>query len=491
MLIAGFALGAAPGFVVGAVAALASNLVFGQGPWTPWQMAAWGLCGVLGALLGHVFGRDLGRVPLALACGFAGLMFGAIMDVSIWVQYSGQHTLDQYLATAATSLPFNIAHAAGNVAFCLAFGPALVRALLRYRARLEVHWREAPAALGSATARAAAATRAALPPLLVLATAAALVATPAPASAQTTAASRAASYLLRAQQANGAWGDSPRARTTYIHTSWSVIGLAAAGRDPRRVARGTTSAASVLWNGARLQRATGDLERTILALAAAGLNARRTPAGDLVAKLRARQDRDGSFDRLVNLTAFGVLALRAAGTSARSAPVQRGARALERQQNADGGFNFSRRGGTQRHRRHRGRAPGAGVGARAGRARGPSRGGVHGAPPEPGRRLRAAAAADAPTRSRRRSRSRDCSRRAAIPNACAATARARRWPTCARSRPPTAASATAARARRRRSGSPRRRSPRSRAARCRCAARPPAPPLPSGRTGASADERIV
>ena len=40
VLIAGYALGGAPGFVVGAVAALASNLFFGQGPWTPWQMAA-------------------------------------------------------------------------------------------------------------------------------------------------------------------------------------------------------------------------------------------------------------------------------------------------------------------------------------------------------------------------------------------------------------------------------------------------------------------
>ena len=62
VLIAGFALGGAPGFVVGAVAALASNLVFGQGPWTPWQMAAWGLCGVLGAVLGRLSGHDLGRV---------------------------------------------------------------------------------------------------------------------------------------------------------------------------------------------------------------------------------------------------------------------------------------------------------------------------------------------------------------------------------------------------------------------------------------------
>ncbi len=60
---------ARPGFVVGAVAALASNLVFGQGPWTPWQMVAWGLCGLIGAGLGRATGRHLGRIPLALACG--------------------------------------------------------------------------------------------------------------------------------------------------------------------------------------------------------------------------------------------------------------------------------------------------------------------------------------------------------------------------------------------------------------------------------------
>ena len=42
VLIAGYALGGAPGFMVGAVAALASNLFFGQGPWTPWQMVGVG-----------------------------------------------------------------------------------------------------------------------------------------------------------------------------------------------------------------------------------------------------------------------------------------------------------------------------------------------------------------------------------------------------------------------------------------------------------------
>ena len=57
VLIAGYALGGAPGFAVGAVAAIASNVVFGQGPWTPWQMLAWGLVGLLGAALGALARR--------------------------------------------------------------------------------------------------------------------------------------------------------------------------------------------------------------------------------------------------------------------------------------------------------------------------------------------------------------------------------------------------------------------------------------------------
>ena len=47
---AGAALGVRAGFAVGALAAFASNVFLGQGPWTPWQMLAWGGCGAAGAL---------------------------------------------------------------------------------------------------------------------------------------------------------------------------------------------------------------------------------------------------------------------------------------------------------------------------------------------------------------------------------------------------------------------------------------------------------
>ena len=140
VLIAGYVLGGAPGFVVGAVAALASNVFFGQGPWTPWQMAGWGVAGLGGALLARLAGRRAGRWTLALACALAGAVYGAIQNLSLWITYSGDHTWPKLGAYFATSLPFDLAHVIGNVAFCLAFGPALVAALQRFRGRFEVRW---------------------------------------------------------------------------------------------------------------------------------------------------------------------------------------------------------------------------------------------------------------------------------------------------------------------------------------------------------------
>ena len=66
---AGVALGPRRGFAVGALAAIASNMFLGQGPHTPWQMLAWGGCG----LLAGVFGFALrGRSPFALFCAVLG-----------------------------------------------------------------------------------------------------------------------------------------------------------------------------------------------------------------------------------------------------------------------------------------------------------------------------------------------------------------------------------------------------------------------------------
>jgi energy-coupling factor transport system substrate-specific component len=317
VLLSGYALGGAPGFAIGAIAPLASNVFFGQGPWTPWQMLAWGLTGVLGAALAATCGRRLGRVPLAAACLFAGMLYGAILDFSLWVTLSGEHTLGQYLAFSAASLWFNLAHAAGNVAFCLAFGPAFVRALLRFRARFDVRWEPVRA------------TTAAVAVLAALAVA--LPATEAEASTGS-----AARWLQRAQNADGGFGAAARQRSSQLFTAWAAMGLRAAGRRPAR-------AGAYLARGARGVRDVGDIERTILGLVAAGRSPRSAGGVDLIARLRARRARDGSWERLVNRTAFGIFALRAAGASRRDRAVRRAAAWIARAQNRDGGWGFSPR----------------------------------------------------------------------------------------------------------------------------------------------------
>lgn len=134
----GVALGPKRGFAVGAVAALASNFFLGQGPHTPWQMLAWGGCGLLGGLLRPLLRGRLAFAAFTVLLGFA---FGLVMDVWLWYGFY-PHTEAALLARLAAGVPFNIAHAAGNLVLALVAGPELRRVLERFerRSRTEVVW---------------------------------------------------------------------------------------------------------------------------------------------------------------------------------------------------------------------------------------------------------------------------------------------------------------------------------------------------------------
>jgi energy-coupling factor transport system substrate-specific component len=311
VLIAGYVLGGAPGFTVGAVSAIASNVVLSEGPWTPWQMLAWGLVGIAGWLL-SLRGGPRRRVPMAICCALAGFGYGFIVDLYTWIGYS-QHTLGQYLAVESAALPFNVAHAAGNAAFYLAFGPALVRALRRFRERLEVRWLAAGTPLALALA-------------VLLAGTSALRSAPASAAA----AGSPLAYLERAQRPDGGFGLAPGQPPDAAATCWALIGLAAAHAPAHVLER---AAAWIGGHQGQIQT-PGDLERTILALAAA-----RAPLHGLLARLARERARDGSFREQANWTAFAILAQRAAGAATAGEPDW-----LARQENADGGFGFGTRG---------------------------------------------------------------------------------------------------------------------------------------------------
>jgi len=138
VVVAGIALGPRRGLAVGALAALASNFFLGQGVWTPWQMLAWGACGVAGGVAAPLL---RGRVALALATFVLGFAFSSFMDVWEWYAFF-PHTRAAFVVQMSRGIPFDVAHAVGNVVLALAVGPELRRVLERYerRTRVEIVW---------------------------------------------------------------------------------------------------------------------------------------------------------------------------------------------------------------------------------------------------------------------------------------------------------------------------------------------------------------
>ena len=132
VILTGVAFGAEAGFLVGAVTMLVSNVLFGQGPWTPWQMFA---MGVIGLAAGILFRKGLlNRDRLSLSV-FGGLsifvIYGGILNpTSVWM-YQSAPNLKMILATLVTGLPADAVHAASTVFFLWFLSESMLQKLDR------------------------------------------------------------------------------------------------------------------------------------------------------------------------------------------------------------------------------------------------------------------------------------------------------------------------------------------------------------------------
>ena len=118
VILSGVAFGGETGFLVGAMSMLTSNVLFGQGPWTPFQMFAMGL---IGFLAGVSFQKGLlraGRVPLAIFGAVSVvLVYGGIMNPASAILYQPNLSLSVLKAYYLTGFPFDLVHAAATALF--------------------------------------------------------------------------------------------------------------------------------------------------------------------------------------------------------------------------------------------------------------------------------------------------------------------------------------------------------------------------------------
>ena len=134
-VVAGAALGRRSGFATGALAALTSNVFFGQGPWTPWQMYAWGLIGYLAGVLGEH--GLLAHRGVVYVFGFvSGLLYGGILNSWHVLGFVRPLNAQTALAAYAAGLPLDITHGVATVVFLLAiWGPwrrSIARVVRKY-----------------------------------------------------------------------------------------------------------------------------------------------------------------------------------------------------------------------------------------------------------------------------------------------------------------------------------------------------------------------
>lgn len=135
-IISAVCFGAESGFLVGALSMLSSNMLFGQGPWTPWQMFAAGIIGFLAGILFQKSWLKARKISLCIY-GFLATVFiyGGIMNPASLVMTSYAITKRNLLAIYMSGLPVDLVHASATVIFLWVASKPMIEKLERIKVK--------------------------------------------------------------------------------------------------------------------------------------------------------------------------------------------------------------------------------------------------------------------------------------------------------------------------------------------------------------------
>ncbi len=136
-IIAGVALGGETGFLVGAVTMLVSNMLFSQGPWTPWQMFC---MGIIGFLAGVCYRKGILRRTRTSLCVFGAVaavgIYGGLMNPASAIMWNPSTiSWNVILAYYITGLPMDLVQAAATVVFLWLAGKPMLEKLDRVKVK--------------------------------------------------------------------------------------------------------------------------------------------------------------------------------------------------------------------------------------------------------------------------------------------------------------------------------------------------------------------
>ena len=127
-------LGGEAGFLVGAMSAVLSNFYFGQGPWTAFQMLAWGLIGLFAGIFSEKLLKS--RILLLIYGALTGIAYSFIMDIWTVLWYNQGFDIRLYLAALVSAIHYTLSYAVSNVLFLYLlakpFGEKLSRIKTKY-----------------------------------------------------------------------------------------------------------------------------------------------------------------------------------------------------------------------------------------------------------------------------------------------------------------------------------------------------------------------
>lgn len=136
VIIAGVCLGAEAGFFVGVLTGFVSNIFFGQGPWTPWQMFCFG---IIGFLAGILFKKGLLKKTRSSLCLYGGLatffIYGGLINLGSLLMFTAEFSWPALLATYMTGFWFDLIHSFATVFFLFILARPMIEKIDRIKVK--------------------------------------------------------------------------------------------------------------------------------------------------------------------------------------------------------------------------------------------------------------------------------------------------------------------------------------------------------------------